>query len=291
MGVFMRRIRAINGRYIKVSDCDYEFLRQFRWMEGSQGYFRCSQKGLWLGAQINNKRIHQFVMLLNGLEYPEGMSIDHVDRDPSNNTHENLRFATLSSQNWNTGLRKDNTSRLKGVHADGNKWIASIGLDGKQKYLGTYKTKEAAYAAYMLARAKLEKYEPIWGDLKLKRCADLEVTRRVKTSRFVGVHKISNKKWVAQIGIGKNRTYLGVFEIEEQASEAYQKAKQELDIMGVVIPNLKLQTSKYPGVNKVGKRWRAKIRINNHQTHIGYFNTEEEASEAYQTVKRELCLN
>lgn len=289
--VCMRKIRTINGKYIKVSDCDYEFLRQFRWRKDFHGYFSCSQRGFWLSEQINNKRIHQFVMLLNGLEYPEGMSIDHVDQDPSNNTHENLRFATDSSQNWNKGVLRNNTTGLKGVYPYvRGRWMAKVGIEGQTKYLGIYETKEEAYAAYVKARADLEEYEPTWSDLQLKRCIDLDVTRRVKSSKFIGVTKAGNR-WEAFIHVNKRKIHLGSFGTQEQASKAVQKAKQERDTTGVVTPHLKPKSSKYPGVHKSDKKWRSAICINDRRIHLGMFDTEELAHKAHQTAKRELCQN
>ena len=41
-------------------------------------------------------------------------------------------------------------------------------------------------------------------------------------------------------------------------------------------------TSKYIGVFKYGKRWRSEIGINNTKNYLGTFNTEIEASQAYQ---------
>ncbi len=223
----MRKIRAINGKYIKVSDCDYDFLRQFHWCQRVDGYFVCSNRGIWLGEQVNNKPTHWFIMKLASLEYPENMTIDHRDRDQTNNTLENLRFATAISQSWNRGLSKNNKTGLKGVHARGNRWRSVVSVGGKKKCLGTSNTKKEAYALYMIARVKLENYEPTWASLKLQRCTDLEVTRRVKSSKYIGVHK-NDKKWVAQIRINGHQTHLGRYATEEQASEAYQKAKRDL---------------------------------------------------------------
>ncbi len=47
--------------------------------------------------------------------------------------------------------------------------------------------------------------------------------------------------------------------------------------------NLKGGTSRFAGVYWYTRynKWRAKIRINNHQKHIGYFQTESEAAKAY----------
>lgn len=40
-------------------------------------------------------------------------------------------------------------------------------------------------------------------------------------------------------------------------------------------------TSGYRGVHRVGKKWRAQIRINDKQKHLGYFNTKKEAALVY----------
>ncbi len=41
--------------------------------------------------------------------------IDHIDRNRQNNSLENLRWATSSENNFNTGLRKDNKTGYKGI--------------------------------------------------------------------------------------------------------------------------------------------------------------------------------
>ena len=46
--------------------------------------------------------------------------------------------------------------------------------------------------------------------------------------------------------------------------------------------------SEYIGVNKNGNKWQTKIKINGKQKHLGLFNTEEEAAEAYKTKFNEL---
>jgi hypothetical protein len=46
--------------------------------------------------------------------------------------------------------------------------------------------------------------------------------------------------------------------------------------------------SGFKGVDRYGKRWRARIKHEGLHIHIGYFNTPEEASEAYQRKAVEL---
>ena len=49
-----------------------------------------------------------------------------------------------------------------------------------------------------------------------------------------------------------------------------------------------INKTNFRGVDKYNNRWRAKIRFNNVHYHIGYFDTPEEAAEAYQRKAKEL---
>lgn len=82
--------------------------------------------------------------------------IDHIDGDRGNNRIENLRDVshTLNQQNRRNASR-NSTSGLLGAHKCRGKWYAKIGIDGKQKYLGTFATKEAAHAEYLNAKRAL----------------------------------------------------------------------------------------------------------------------------------------
>ena len=81
--------------------------------------------------------------------------IDHIDGDRGNNRIENLRKATRAQNQWNAKVRKDNTSGFKGVswHKKQQAWTANISINGKVKFLGTFRTPEEAHDAYA-AKAK-----------------------------------------------------------------------------------------------------------------------------------------
>ena len=78
---------------------------------------------------------------------PDGMWIDHINHDRSDNRIENLRLATPSqnAQNrWHNGYSKV-----------GNKYKASIGVHGKKRHLGYYSNPYEAHGAYLIAKQEL----------------------------------------------------------------------------------------------------------------------------------------
>lgn len=86
---------------------------------------------------------------------PDGMEIDHIDNDPSNNRLCNLRLASSSEQKQNKRVQSNNRSGLKGAyyHAchKGKKWRSQIKAGGRLIFLGYYHTAEEAHQAYASA--------------------------------------------------------------------------------------------------------------------------------------------
>ena len=52
--------------------------------------------------------------------------IDHIDNDRANNNIHNLRIATISQNQMNRKLNKNNKSGIKGLRFSKNRWLAQI---------------------------------------------------------------------------------------------------------------------------------------------------------------------
>ena len=83
--------------------------------------------------------------------------IDHIDGNRLNNNMENLREATRQQNGFNRGPQKNNKLGIKGVSKNGNKYIATIFINGKVKYLGVFNTIEEARLVREEAEIKLFK--------------------------------------------------------------------------------------------------------------------------------------
>jgi len=84
--------------------------------------------------------------------------IDHIDGEKSNNRFSNLREATNAQNQSNRPVSQNSKSGYKGVYlVKWNRerpWMAQIKVMGKDTYLGVFKTKELAHAAYCKAAEK-----------------------------------------------------------------------------------------------------------------------------------------
>ena len=82
----------------------------------------------------------------------DGVEIDHIDGNPTNNSIFNLRLATSTEQKLNKRVQSNSQSGLKGAyyHAcrKGKKWRSQIKVGGRYIFLGYFDTAEDAHAAY-----------------------------------------------------------------------------------------------------------------------------------------------
>lgn len=103
------------------------------------GYIVCSVKENKKEYKVYG---HRFIWWLNYHEIPE--EIDHINRVKDDNRLENLRNTTHSENNKNRFG--------KGYKKKGSGFEAKIAVDGKQIYLGFYKTTQEANQSYLDAK-------------------------------------------------------------------------------------------------------------------------------------------
>jgi hypothetical protein len=78
-------------------------------------------------------------------EWPD-KGIDHINRNGLDNRLDNLREADQTLNNYNTNIRKDNTTGYKGVYIHGSGFRARVTNKNKNYNLGTFETIEEAAA-------------------------------------------------------------------------------------------------------------------------------------------------
>ena len=106
----------------------------------------------------NIYRTHIVIWAMHNGRWPlDGMEVDHINHNKTDNRIENLREASRVDQNRNQSLHKTNTSGHAGVsyRKDKLKWRAFINENNKQIGLGHFDTKEEAIAARKKAEIEM----------------------------------------------------------------------------------------------------------------------------------------
>lgn len=115
----------------------------------------------YLQVSINRKlyRVHLIIWLWMTGREPNAF-LDHIDMAKSNNRWANLREATKSQNQANTGLSAKNTTGFKGVYwyKERGKFSAQIWKDKKAYSLGYFDRAEDASAA------RNQKAKELYGD-------------------------------------------------------------------------------------------------------------------------------
>lgn len=131
-----------------VDDDDYEKVSQFKWFYVQQRDGGYAKRYVRL---VNGRQEYQAMHHLVWGAVPVGFEIDHVDRNGINNQRHNLRLATRQQNNVNRRtVNGRKTSKYRGVSLsrETQKWRASITVEKRSIYLGTFREEEAAARAY-----------------------------------------------------------------------------------------------------------------------------------------------
>lgn len=143
----MKTIELTKGYRALVDDDDYEFLNQWKWCVslGGRGH-----KSVYAIRSSSAPYKHIVFMHRQLLNTPDGMYVDHVNRDTLDNRRSNLRLCTMADNARNKGIQSNNTSGYKGVKYEKrfNRWYGYACLQGKYKHLGSFGTPKAAALAY-----------------------------------------------------------------------------------------------------------------------------------------------
>lgn len=126
---------------------DYEKIKNYCWVEdvGTTGYSSIRAR-----VPGENKKVIIHWIIMGEKWY------DHIDRNPFNNRKNNLRKTTRVENNRNRSIAKNNTAGITGIYWNkrNNNWRSSITVNRERIELGSYKIKEDAIIARLLAEVK-----------------------------------------------------------------------------------------------------------------------------------------
>ena len=216
-------IPLTRGKTAIIDASDIAKVAPYKWMFHA-GYARSSK---YDPKTRKNTAVHMSHIIL---PCPEGMFIDHINRNKLDNRRCNLRIATRSQNNANRRSFANSKSQYKGVVKSKKTgwWEAAIRKDGKQISLGSYETEIAAASAYNDYARRMWGEYAVLNDIEE---VDYRNFRHLKgencASVYRGVCLRKSGKWVARITLEGKRISLGYFDEEVEAAKAYNAAYEE----------------------------------------------------------------
>lgn len=107
---------------------------------------------IYIGLDKKLYLAHRLAVFYMTGEMPSGL-IDHINIVSTDNRYANLRHASyrLNAENKQTA-QSNNKLGILGVTRKHNKFKAQIQVHGKNRYIGSFSTPEAAHEAYLVAK-------------------------------------------------------------------------------------------------------------------------------------------
>lgn len=125
---------------VVLDDIDKELVKSWNWTLADRRWTMYVIGSKW--NSITHRPINILMHRLI-LDAPQGIKVDHINRNGLDNRRSNLRLATDIQSSAHRGMRTDNSSGYKGVIAANDRWRARVA----QTHIGYFaSSKEAAYA-------------------------------------------------------------------------------------------------------------------------------------------------
>jgi len=124
------------GEYFVISIESLEKVLRHEWYLDKAGYPK--------SYRARGHCLHRYLLG----KQPEGLVIDHINRDKKDNRLENLRIITAKENSYNRSKSCSSNNLYKGVQKRGEKYVAIICKDGKRHEIGGFKTEEDAAKVY-----------------------------------------------------------------------------------------------------------------------------------------------
>ena len=128
----------IRGQVVMFDDSDRPLFDAHKWWVTDRGYVLTKIRG-----EDGKRRSIGLHRLLLGDPVED---IDHIDRNPRNNTRSNLRACDKATNNKNVSTRKNKTSEHRGVSKRGDRWQAVVRINGRLTWLGVFDSEADAAA-------------------------------------------------------------------------------------------------------------------------------------------------
>lgn len=130
----------IRGQSVLFDECDRHIFEAHSWWVTGRGYVLTQVRGK--DGKRRSIGLHRLIL------GDPAEDIDHIDRNPRNNTRENIRACGRAANNKNVPTRNGKSSSYRGVSKRGERWQVVVRIGGRLTWLGVFDTEiEAAQVA------------------------------------------------------------------------------------------------------------------------------------------------
>ena len=138
----------INKSNALISKESYNFVSQYDWYLGADGYAKCFRKRKTKKVPLKRGgKLHR--MLMPRIPKYSGLVVDHINRNKLDNRLINLRICTQKENSYNRTKSKNSKSSYKGVRAQTNgKFTAQVSKDGQIYKIRNLETEIEAAKTY-----------------------------------------------------------------------------------------------------------------------------------------------
>jgi hypothetical protein len=149
----MIRVPLPQGQFAVIDD-EMTHLQKLKWSLSTDGY--AVRKQPFIRGYRKQLYLHHVV-----IGYPlKGYQVDHINGDRLDNRRANLRFVTKRQNCQNQQCHRE--GRLAGASRENRpngRWRSLIYVNGKQIYLGSFDTAQAAHERYLTEVESLQPSE------------------------------------------------------------------------------------------------------------------------------------
>ena len=147
-----KAISLTKGAFAIIDPDDLPLITQHSWHLKEYAHLKYAVRDHYENGKRTTIKMHRVIAEAN-----PGEPVDHINGDGLDNRKSNLRICTGSQNAMNQRPQSGRTSKYKGVHwhKTKNKWIASIGINGKVSTIGSFNTELEAAKAYNNEARKL----------------------------------------------------------------------------------------------------------------------------------------
>jgi len=223
-----RRVKLKSGETCLVDSEDYDVVIQHNWFAKRSGRTCYARANITLpDGKMSSIYMHRLVL---GLEYGDGIEVDHINHNGLDNRKSNLRTGTHKQNILNRG-HTYGASKYKGVtlHNQYNKYVARITVNKKMHHIGLFDNEEDAARAYdRVAILEFGDYACTNFPREDYDVSDLVSLKQIlqdrstnKSSQYIGVTWSKyHKKWQSYMKINGKQITLGYFDSEVDAAKA-----------------------------------------------------------------------